>query len=268
MIELNGTQLQKMSGATKRYAFDKNITDGMPVGLGQARCHTISYDTIANAIIDTINDIKQPAAGKMLDGLLLAIFPLVDLQNSIYTGNWSHNLQLATAAYNNYIAAQGAITAIKGLLSSWSVDLYQVKQHANELLKALNNSPDNLRVGNQTTNASIGSSVDIDSSMVTQKILSNVMMHWVEGGVWKELFYNSLKCNYIEGTAGYQLGVLLAETYSRNGVSLYSNGAILQTSSNVGQTTGVMGASKPLYPVVVPSPYAGSQGHCIFFQKP
>ncbi|MGM3226026.1 hypothetical protein [Dickeya zeae] len=266
MIELNGTQLKKMSGATNRYAFDKKITDGMPVGYGQARCHTISYDTIANAIVDTINEIKQPTVNRMLDGLLLAIFPLANPNNHIYTGIWSNNLELAKAAYENYTAAQVALAAIKALLSSQPVDLQKVKQHANELLKALNNSPDNLRLGYQTTNASIGNAVDIDTKWIMPNTqLQNVKIHYMENNTWKWEIVKNLTCTYISGIAGYQLGRLLSDTYSCKGISLYSNGNTLQTSNNQGQTSGVMGSLQQVVPIVVSSIYTANE--YVIFQR-
>src|SRR4051794_2786479 len=154
---ISGQQLAK----GPRMDFANDLQQAMPVGNGQHRCHTIAYGTICAGVIDPINaclNAGRDVALGALDGLIRAVYP-----NGATAGHHVGSVALAGIANQYHTAAVAAANAIANHIAALpQLNLQGIVTEANNLIHALNNSPDNLRVGNGSTNSSIQEGLDLE----------------------------------------------------------------------------------------------------------
>ncbi|RDU22167.1 LamG-like jellyroll fold domain-containing protein [Anaerosacchariphilus polymeriproducens] len=132
-----------------RENFEKAITDAIICPPGQARCHSVSYSTLCEGICSPINACL---AGTKTDIELQRY--LEGMKDATYING---NPGGVFARYYN-----GAITFIGEILNEirGGRDINKICSSANELLKNLNNSRDNLRLGDSNWNSSIQAAFD------------------------------------------------------------------------------------------------------------
>lgn len=207
-----------------------------------SRNHTISYETITNGVKGPINDVLINSLSNakcqfFLEGLVKSVFP-----NGATTLLYSTNANLVNEVKEQH---KNAGTAIANIISELTnKNLSKVELHANELIKALNNSPDNLRVGNSSTNSSIGGSLDLSSGVSTNINKNEIIYYRDSSGDFKNKTANGGEnIILITGMHGDQLRTLFTETYSQEGFYAYSSGAQNQSSNIQGMKKGTMTSS-------------------------
>lgn len=132
-----------------RDPFDNLIITFLRVNEGQARCHSISYHCISNAIIAPINaclnkTITPTQMKSYLNGLHSAVF-----------------IKSMPINYQCYIrSSQDSINSLFRHISEQTIKIEFIVIEANNLLSALNNSHANLRIGNSSWNSSVQSAFD------------------------------------------------------------------------------------------------------------
>lgn len=223
-----------------RLDFQYDLQQAMPVKSGQHRCHTIGYEIICNGVKDPINAClragKDVALGA-LDGLLEAVYP----NGSKTRLGTSHNLQVVAQKY--YKQAQTAIANISTAIATGSP---KVVDYANDLIDALNNSPDNLRPGDGSTNSSIQEALDLVPGSVETLQADTLVCY---GKVDKKTIKLPDKLEVIragDALQEQQLETLLTKTYSESGqVWIFSSGKQLQSSDYINMTSATMTKTNP-----------------------
>ena len=220
-----------------RLEFSSELQNAMKLDSGQHRCHTISYETITSGVKDSVNCClaagNNLAIGK-LQGLVNAVFP------NGPTSKVHSNNDLKNIAQRNYQKATNAITNISRNLANSTV----VADNANELIGALNNSPDNLRPGAGNTNSSIQGALDLTPKK-TDILPVGTQIVDADDNVVKTL-QSSLTVLRVDNTHEKQVKTLLTETYSKNNkLEVYSSGKKLQSSDIAGMTAEKMSNKNP-----------------------
>lgn len=136
----------------KRHNFWSRLSNALEVDSDEARCHLIPYSLIRDIIIKRVNSNE--------------IAPLWDLLNAVFpNGGKAKNHdsdELNDIAAEAYAIAEKSIKAL---------DTSPDELTANTLLDAMNNSPDNLRLGFRNTNSSIGGKLDFPESTLSSSEL-------------------------------------------------------------------------------------------------
>lgn len=252
-----GARLSKTGLLVKgpRHDFSSTINKELPVAKGQSRNHTISYDTISNGVIDTVNQMIVNPTGhigiKQIDGLIEAVFPAGGT-----TIRYSKNPNLVQEAADQYqeaITARNKILKIMQAGPTTTQDFTDLADAADSLIKAANNSPDNLRVGFADTNSSIQSAIDF-SAGTPVKLGANKTLWYVDPatGAWQKQSAGGGQYIHIDDEIqSYQITKLMRETYSDNGIHAFSSGTQVQSSSVGGLKSSTMSTANPT-PIVVP----------------
>ena len=239
---MNNGILHKTKG---RANFHKDIETELKVIKGKtSRNHTISYETITNSVKGPINEVLNKNINTFtcktyLEGLMVSVFPGRNT-SMVYTTNQ----KLKTLAATLYSAAQSNINAVIKELNNNSVLMLVV--YSNELINALNSSPDNLRVGFSNTNSSIGGALDFADS-TTHRIPKGKRVWYRDNtGGWRyESYTKNRDIIMITGLAAQQLIDLWTGAYSTEGISVYTDGKSLQSSNNKGQLKSNMTGHNP-----------------------
>ena len=247
-----------------RFDFDPRIQQALLLGPQQARCHTVSYEEIVKNVIAPINaclaaNPPRDVALGALDGLIRAVFPH-PMPAGMHVSNPPLNQQLLYQLSALFRAqAEQAVADIALLVRAvGSVPISpqtrpNLEAEANSLIKALNNSPANLRPGNTVTNSSIQGALDLtqDPNRASGPLPPNAVIVNAEGKRPR----NPPPGPYIFVLPAHERVVktLLEETYSGSGGELtaFSSGARLQSSDNVNQTSVSMNHTSP-HPIAIP----------------
>ncbi|MFI1828152.1 DUF4157 domain-containing protein [Streptomyces sp. NPDC020412] len=250
LSKVQGSVLAKSGRAGWVNGVDKYMT----LATGNARCHTISYEEICNSVIGPVNRYLQTGrtdqAG-FLYGLVDAVFPHGATADShAGTPNATALNNVASASHGQAITA---LTNINNLISTAGSTAAILQTHVDDLITALNSSPDNLREGNGSTNSSIGSALDVTQNGTVvldkgTKIIDQPVDRGPRGGLTyttQPLQQPMLVLRAIK-LHNDQVWTLLTRTESTDGVvKIFSGGRILQSSNNVGQTSGKMSTNQP-----------------------
>jgi len=232
---ISGQQLAK----GPRMDFANDLQQAMPVGNGQHRCHTIAYGTICAGVIDPINaclNAGRDVALGALDGLIRAVYP-----NGATAGHHVGSVALAGIANQYHTAAVAAANAIANHIAALpQLNLQGIVTEANNLIHALNNSPDNLRVGNGSTNSSIQEGLDLEpigtSPLPNGAVVVNEDRQQVNPQPPPGMTVIRVRREH-----EIQLHTLFTRTYSVGGmVHLFSSGRRLQSSSYNSMTSSTM----------------------------
>ena len=235
-----------------RHSFATMVTKGMGLKSGQARCHVISYEIICAGVKDVINEVlagnrsAKWAKAKLL-GLVESVYP-----NGPTTKRHSGNATLQKAAAKYYKVAIATVGKIRIILSKSKLKLKdrdRLKILANMLIKALNNSPDNLRPGDSSTNSSIGGSLDLIQTG-TQFLPKGTKFTF--DGVTFDTLKKKKEVLNVDKTNAKSVKTLLTDTYSELGeIYVYSSGNKLQSSEKKGMKAGNMSTSN-VTPLSIP----------------
>ena len=235
-----------------RHSFATLVQNGMGLKSNQARCHVISYETICAGVIDVINEVLKGKgnifwAESKLEGLLYAVYP-----NGGKTSKYSGNQDLDKAAKKYYKIAKTNIKKIILLLRMKKLNKkrrQEMRAYVNLLIKSLNNSPDNLRPGNSSTNSSIGSSLDLIQTGTRN--LKKGTRYTYDGVNFKTL-KKKKKVIKIDDTNAKSVKTLLTDTWSQSGeLSVFSSGSQLQSSEKNNMKAGNMTTKNPT-PLSIP----------------
>ncbi len=174
--------------------FEPKLEAAMPVGNKEARCHVIPYAYLKSGIFTPVMDAaaglvrflaRREAEIPMcrfdlqsaLMGVLFAAFPL-------YEGWESENKELEELSRDLLAMAEMEIDRLCDMFYELCVmfelrtvaeisydDFLPMLNLAEEILKLVNSSPQNLRVGNSTTNTSILDALDIPAPEVSNQVI-------------------------------------------------------------------------------------------------
>ena len=244
-VSWNGKQLVKQD----RLPFDSDLEKAMPVKSGEHRAHVIAYDTLTKGVMDPINECL---AKKNLDALpyafnmITAIYPGGDKQLFRHPANGD----LLKIAQKNRKRAELAYAEIEAILKGTSTA--SLEAWTNELIGALNNSPDNLRPGADRTNSSIQQGLDLQPTGVeTLKKNTTIvdatkpfeLAKWTQTALAADTVV--LRVSVLDEWMVWQM---LTTTWSnRNELYLYSSGAKLQSSDYADMTSKSMSKNNPTH---------------------
>lgn len=130
-----------------RPKFDSYITQAIPLPPYLVRCHSISYKSIENAVVQMVNDLyNEKYSPEQFEQIMSAIW-LAVTRNS--TGEFEDKFQQVAWEKIQLLSDPGNYE-----------DFEQAAKEANLLLSALNNSKNNLRPGMSDWNSSLQDSFD------------------------------------------------------------------------------------------------------------
>jgi len=236
-FDATSNQLNKIG----RFDFEHDLKTAMPVAHGQHRCHTISYGFIATGVKDPINQAiagANPAwVDQMLEGMIKSIFP-----NGAASGVHGGGLNVIAAKYHGI--AMAAKVTIMGILGTAPLNGVALAAAANELISALNNSPDNLRPGLGATNSSIQEALDFTQSGTQVLPIGTQVTN--DGSTFITLTAPQTIIT-IDGTQQAQVHTLLTETYGQaQEVHVFSSGTQVQSSDHAtAMNSGNMSNANP-----------------------
>ncbi|MER7027454.1 DUF4157 domain-containing protein [Streptomyces ramulosus] len=271
-VKATGGQLAKAG----RHDFGSALKSAMPVGPGQARCHTVSYETITAGVLDAVNKcLNGEDAVGYLYGLVDAVYPkgedLLPHQHTLPTA-----AQLAAVCKSEFKAAKTALGALKKLFpkagSGSAAQAAQADALANDLIKALNNSPANLRLGDENTNSSIQSGLDLAparsgavKTLGPNTLVVDQTQQPMDATTPKSRkLGRSLQVLVIEPDHEQQVWTLLTRTTSKAGrLHLFSSGPLLQSSDQAGMKTSTMSDKNPT-PTAIKVPGASPEVYFVF----
>ncbi|MFF9479456.1 DUF4157 domain-containing protein [Streptomyces sp. NPDC014733] len=267
----NGGRLVKAG----RHDFSTALQNAMPVGPGQARCHTVSYETITAGVMEAVNKcLNGEDAVGYLYGMVDAVYPqggnLLPHQRTLPTAT-----QMAAVCRSEFKAAETALEALKKLFpkkgSGSAAQAARADELANDLIEALNNSPANLRLGDGSTNSSIQSGLDLapartgavktlgpDALVVDQsQPMDATAPRTTKLG-------KSLQVLLVEPDHEQQVWTLLTRTTSKAGqLHLFSSGPLLQSSDRKGMKTSTMNNKNPT-PTAIRVPGSTPEAYFVF----
>jgi hypothetical protein len=244
-VKQSGTNARLLEKAD-RLGFEKNLEDKMPVAPGQHRAHVISYDTLALGVMDSINKCITTADTDWMNAvynLIAAVFPGGSHKSWRYPGT-----PLEQIATGNHLRAENHCRDIKTLLANGKdanhPDLVKL---ANDLISALNNSPDNLRTGDGPTNSSIGNALDLEPNTANPYETLKKGAQIVDPATMLEDTYKTVSLPQdtevlrVTPLNEWMVWRMLTATWSqRNELKLYSSGKQLQSSNYTGMVGPAM----------------------------
>ena len=133
----------------------------MPLLPTQDRCHVIAFEVIQNDLANILNAVLANLGGA---GLAAQLARLVAFTDSLFPTP-SPSQAAMVLARNGLVTDIQAVPAVPRGVLTW---------RAQNLLRLLNSSPDNIRAGDSGLNISIGYSIDADFLPGT---------HWYQGPV-------------------------------------------------------------------------------------
>lgn len=235
-----------------RLDFASDLQGAMGLQGGQHRAHVIPYAEITRAVIDPVNRARQTGDMSWLNAvwnLIMTLYPNGDTQRR-HTGPNAASLAAIAARY--YEHALKAYHAIGQLVSSghWM----GLDSQVNELIGALNCSPDNLRPGSGSTNSSIQEALDpqprsfqpVEVLPAGTAVVVPSTMHG-EQYLTTGLGHNATVLRITE-LDELMIWKLLTTTWTAvDAVHLFSSGARLQSSDYAGMRTGNMTNANPTH---------------------
>ncbi|MGW5680145.1 hypothetical protein ACWEV4_34665, partial [Streptomyces sp. NPDC003860] len=234
-------------------------------------CHTISYEEICNSVIGPVNRYLQTGrtdqAG-FLYGLVDAVFPHGATAGShAGTPNATALNNVASISHGQAVAQ---VRAIDSLISTAGSTAAILQTRVDDLITALNSSPDNLREGNGSTNSSIGAALDVTQNGTVvlatgTKIIDQPLDRGSRGGLKYTTQRLQQPMPVLRATELHndQVWTLLTRTESTNGeVKIFSSGRELQSSNNVGQISATMNTNQPT-PLAIRNP-SGANEYLLF----
>ncbi|WP_405739297.1 DUF4157 domain-containing protein [Streptomyces sp. NBC_01525] len=282
-VERAGAPVQRKTAAkggalvkAGRHDFSTGLQNAMPVGPGQARCHTVSYETITAGVMEAVNKcLNGEDAVGYLYGVVDAVYPkggnLLVHQQGLPTAT-----QLAAVCKTEFKAAETALNALKKLFpkagSGSAAQAAQADKLANDLIKALNNSPANLRLGDENTNSSIQSGLDLAPAQAgavetlgpATLVVDQSKQPIDETAPKTKKLGKSLKVLRAEPAHEQQVWTLLTRTTSKAGqLHLFSSGPLLQSSDQKGMKTATMTANHPT-PTAIKVPGSSPEVYFVF----
>ncbi|MEO0561094.1 MAG: hypothetical protein AAF125_03200, partial [Chloroflexota bacterium] len=243
-------------------SFSYAITKAMNLDKGQARAHTIAYGEILRRVIDPVNAALGAGSGVKgyLTGLLDAVYPNGPHAEA-HEGHPNH-AKLEKAATKYHRLALGLIAAIDTQVVSDSPDHAQLADYMSQLVATLNNSPDNLRPGDSSTNSSIQDALDLTQDNAKPDVLApnegdRVNMYNAKGE-HIGIIYRPLKVIRVTDLHEKQLTALFSSTYAKEtNLELRADGPRLQSSDFAKMTVDNMA---DLNEPQVAIPWKGSEG--------
>lgn len=241
-----------------RYDFSYELKKEMPVASGQARCHTIGYDIICRGVMDLIN----ACLAEHKDIALAAIFGMIE---AIYPNSgkgYAHQSDaIKEISEKNYKTALEAATQIDLLIKVRSFD-NRIRNAANELIQALNNSPENLRVGDSNTNSSIQEGLDVTPTDKIEILPKNEWVYSTKDNKLEKL-ENDLPVIRAIPDHEKQVDSLIEKTWSKKGeVYVYTSGKSLQSSNHPNmKTSNMTDTSKTNFAI-----YRATKKHFLLFE--
>jgi hypothetical protein len=229
-----------------RFGFDDPLEKAMPVQDGQHRAHVIAYDTITRGVMDPINraiEKKENAWLNAVYNLIGAVFP-----GGVESFRHPH---LSHLAKDYHTRARAACNDIDAALRG-SPGAPELSTSANNLIRALNNSPDNLRPGAAGTNSSIKEGLDLEplkSPDDVQELLTGTV---IVDQLLSDAKFTTTKLKSdalvlrVEKLDEFMVWKMLTATWSeRNELHLYSSGVKLQSSNYSNMKSGTMTNQHP-----------------------
>ncbi|WUN34867.1 DUF4157 domain-containing protein [Kitasatospora sp. NBC_00315] len=237
-----------------RHDFRNDLCLAMNLAPNQARCHTVSYELISEGVIRAVNDslaTRTSANLGELYGITDAVFPTA--------GTLPPNLQIHPNAAmlqricaEEFNKAEVALRNLDSLLTNPTRNVQVLDAsnvYANNLIKALNNSPANLRPGASNTNSSIQGALDLTSVGPPQLLRQNTPIVDTSQ-VYDENGYQNMPLqvatNVLRVTPMHeeQIWNLITRTAIPQ-VHLFSSGPQLQSSDVANMNTGTMAQTNP-----------------------
>lgn len=237
-----------------RHDFSNALTAAMPVGPNQARCHTVSYEEITASVEHAVNEALAAANANPLAylwGLVSAVFPT----GAQLPAHHQNSPALAPVCASQYAAAQAALASLNTLMSNPPVNFQTVVSataFANDLIRALNNSPANLRLGASNTNSSIQGGLDLAPATQPRATLRrgtsliDQTQPFTEHGYQTVPLASDTDVLRVDELHEFQVWQLLSRTQSNTGqLHLFSSGPLLQSSNYANMATGTMTNTNP-----------------------
>lgn len=240
-VALQGGLLVKAA----RLPFENDLEKAMPVQIGQHRAHVVAYDTLVKGVMDPINEYLSGADKTLMvyvSNLIEVIFP----GQGASLKRHAHDATLLGISANNYKRAQHAYAQIDAILKGGTTA--NLDKWVNELIGALNNSPDNLRPGAGGTNSSIQQGLDLQPNGVSKlkkgsdKIATNLVgKNYVATALPADM--DVLRVQPLDELTVWQM---LTATWSKSGeLHLFSSGKKLQSSDYAGMKSSTMTNANP-----------------------
>jgi len=143
-----------------REGFGRDLTKAMKVSRSEHRCHVVPYEETTESIIDPIN---AHLSGKQKYNIKFVHLKLLGIIHTVFLGKTRsrrhQQSDLNNLASKYYTKAINEAKIIEGILET-GYRKEELVAHVNLLIKACNNSVDNLRSGDATTNTSIQAGID------------------------------------------------------------------------------------------------------------
>lgn len=218
----------------------------MPVQSGQDRSHTISFEIIQRGVQDPINSALSgygDAAwvGKMLTGLAKSVLRNSDAARHVNSPKYKSLFNLAVKIKTKVVTL---IKKIVNELGEPSPSTDTLTETADDLIKQLNSSPDNLRPGDGSTNRSIGPYLDLIQKGSTVTLPQGTLVADKPNGTTRQLA-SPTEVILIDDADEQAIRTLLTSSYSELGaISLYTSEGDLQSSENAGQLVSNMKTKK------------------------
>ena len=169
----------------QRIPFSSRFQRTMPVNSRQARCHSVSFDCIAEIVENLLNIYVDRYGDEDYIGMI--IYYLNRLGHAVlYIEGLQYNDVDRSVAYFDYINKTKELRQIS--------DLRGLVRFGNEIIRILNEAPANLRLGNRKINSSISYSFDPKSWIYVSagRHISNHSLAWQSGtcGYGEGLYLN------------------------------------------------------------------------------
>lgn len=158
----------------QRIPFSSGFQREMPVNSRQARCHSVSLDCIATIVENLLNLYVGRYGDEDYAGGIIRY--LNKLGHAVlYVEGFQYNNIKQSMAYFDYINKTVELRQVR--------NMNELVCYANEIIRILNESPGNLRLGNRKINSSISYSFDPKSWIYVSdgKHISNQNLKWQQG---------------------------------------------------------------------------------------
>jgi hypothetical protein len=229
-----------------RLDFERNLELEMKVADGQHRAHVISYEILAHGVADSINECILTTDANWMNpvyNLIAAVFPGGSQESIRHLGT-----PLEPIAIRNYLRALSDCDAIRSLVANGKDATHPgLVTLVNDLISALNNSPDNLRPGDGPTNSSIGKALDLEPSHPNKYETLKKGTRIVDPATMLEEHYNVVPLTQdtevlrVTLLNEWMVWQMLTATWSQNNeLTLYSSGKQLQSSNYQGMVGPAM----------------------------
>lgn len=250
-VDANGKMLEKDTG--NRYGFNATMHSKMGCGFGEDLCHTVSYHTICNGVMQPINEClakrcDDTAAYNYLLGIIETIAPSGWDNSHPTIGTNPNKIWLIKYCQNMVDDSKVLATDIKNELKKPLYNMLTLLNYANSLIANLNNCPSNLRPGDGTTNKSIGNAIDASQGNITTLKAGTKVK---PGNKAEITLLADKKVLLLHSYHALQVRNLFTMTAGPGNDRPYfwTNGKDIQSSDVSGMTTGFMGPLKTTVPI-------------------